>query len=980
MAAHIWTVADAAPVLLRLAGPDGACTWVSSAWRRFRGRDASAELGRGWTEGIHPDDLQDLLAAYRAAVARREGYEVEYRLRRADGRWRWVLERGRPADGADGEPSLVSAALDVTERHRAHEELLRSREELRLALEAGSMGTWVWDRRTGEVSRDTHLHALYGLGPDRSVGSFEEFMSLVHPDDRALVQAEVERAMAEGGTYELEHRIVRPDGVVRWVERRGEAFFDESGAVAGTRGLVVDVTARKEAEAERNRLLAAERQARHAAELAARRVAHLQAVTAGLADARSVADVAEVIVSQGATGLDAGSAALCLANEDGDQLEIIREVGYPPDLVQRFRSFPVDAPLPASECLRSGEMVLLRSLAERDARFPGLADTPARNQSHAAVPLFVHGRASGAIALGWAEPRDFDDGDRAFLLALAQHAGQAVDRARFYESERWRAERQAFLAEASRLLGSSLDYERTLEQVARLAVPPTADACSIHLRDDGGFRLLAAVHRDPAKEDLMRRLGGAWCLSDDQLARVAADGPLLLPRVDDDHRGQAGGDAAHLAALHELATTSAVAVAVGSPNEVFGVLVLGMDGDRRYRPGDLAFVEDVAARAAAAISNGRAHRARTEIARALQHSLLPPEVPVIPGVEVAARYHPLGDEIEVGGDFYDLFRADGARWGLVIGDASGKGVLAASLTALARYTVRTAARREPTASAVLELLNQSILDQGVGERFCTIALALLSMDRGGVRFDVACGGHPLPLLVGPTGEVRPVGRPGTAMGLVESPSLEDESHHLEPGEALVLFTDGMIEARSPDGTFAEGLLEATLAGCGGLSADAIADAVDEALIEFVGGRPRDDTALLVVRRPVEVFDLEILPEARAVSVSRHLLQEWLDRQLAATPAVADDLGLVATELVTNAARAARTGVQLHAAADALAVTLDVSDDGPGFGGRVPVVTSTGATDAIVGTGLRIVGSLVDECVVQSGSSGTVVRCVKRRGR
>ena len=972
-----WRALATAPVLLWTGTHDGRCTYVSYQWRDYTGRSLAEEIGNGWWGAIHPDDRKRRQAAFAEAATDPEPFEVEYRLRRSDGTWRWLLERGAPLPVSAG-GGLVGACLDVTDRHRHERELLRSREELRLALAAGNMGTWVWDRRTGRVSRDTNLQALYGLDAVPAAGNFDEWVGLVHPEDRSRVLEEVDRALTVGGTYHLEHRIVRPDGTVRWLERRGEAYLDDTGAVAGTRGLVIDVTDRKNAEQERNRLLVAEQEARWAAEVAARRVANLQAVTAGLAEARTAEEVAEVIVVQAAEGLGAASAALCLLDDDGDLLEVIRHVGYDPSSIDRFQSFSIDADLPASHALRTGELVLLHSLEERDERYPVLRGVPARNASFAVVPLFVNREPAGAIALGWAAEREFDEDDRRFLTALGQQAAQALDRAQFYEAELWRHERQGFLAEASRLLGSSLDYHATLARVAQLAVPAAGDSCSVHLLEDDDLRTVASFHAEPPPDEVLAD-GPHWCLAATQLLDVLRRGEsLLLPKVDAELRRGWAEDEAHAMLMDRVGSRSILAVPLWSPEQAVGVLVLAMGGSgRRYTSDDVPFVEDLAARAASAVVNGRAHQARTAIAQTLQQSLLPPEVPLLPGLEVAAWYRPVGHDGEVGGDFYDVFAAGDGRWGVVIGDVSGKGVPAASLTALARHTVRTAARRENKPSGVLEALNNSILDDGVGERFCTVALAFLDHDDDGVGITLSCGGQPLPLLVRPDGDVRPVGEPGTAIGLFGGPHLCDTAQRLEPGELLVLFTDGVVEARSPDGTFADGLLESTLAAHAGHPAEAVARGVEAALLEFAGGRPRDDTAILVLRRPPDIFHAHLAPTPLAVPRTRKALRSWLAERLPEEHSLLEDVLLVANELATNAARAARSALDLHVYVDADRVTVDVSDDGPGLGESIPPLVEP-APDALAGRGLHIVGHLADDAVVRSGSCGTLVRCVRRR--
>jgi hypothetical protein len=407
-----------------------------------------------------------------------------------------------------------------------------------------------------------------------------------------------------------------------------------------------------------------------------------------------------------------------------------------------------------------------------------------------------------------------------------------------------------FLAEASRVLGSSLDYEVTLAEMAALAVPTLADACLVHLVDGEGLRLVIAAHRDvamaqrltaavdrPAPHREPRLLGRAAILGESIVLEEVPDS--LLQRVAESE--------SQLEILRALELRSGVVVPLRGQQGILGVFTLAVDGasERRFSAADLPFVEDLAARAAVAIENSRSHQARTEVAQTLQRSLLPPHLPEIAGLELAQRYHSLGD-VEVGGDFFDVFPAGDGRWGVVMGDVCGKGVAAASLTALARYTVRAGAiDGEP--SAVLRLLNRAILDAEVGERFCTITHAMIEPGEGRARVVLACGGHPLPLLLTAAGEVRTVGVPGTAIGLFEDLDLTEIEVLLDAGDTLVLYTDGFTEARSPDGRFDPDLLARALGTAAGGTAEQVAETVDQAILDFEDGCQRDDMALLVLR-------------------------------------------------------------------------------------------------------------------------------------
>jgi serine phosphatase RsbU (regulator of sigma subunit)/anti-sigma regulatory factor (Ser/Thr protein kinase) len=735
-------------------------------------------------------------------------------------------------------------------------------------------------------------------------------------------------------------------------------------------------------DAELARLLQAERDARAAAERSARRLAELQAVTAGLSRARTPDQVAEVIVERATGGSGAASGALCLLSDDGRSMEVARSVGYDEAAIARFRTFPLASDLPAADALRTRRIVLVGSIAERERLYPELGAVPARNQAFALVPVFAGDDPVGAIALGWAEQKTFSEDDVRFLDAIGQQAGQALDRARFYAAEHETAVRQGFLAEASRVLSSSLDYEETLARVARLAVPGIADACTVYLVDEAGLRLMVTAHVDPASEAILRqRMERGRASTNPLLLGIVESGePVLLAELSDTSWEQLAQDPDELEVLRRLGVRSALAVPLSIQERRIGVLALVMGrSDRHYRAADLAFVEDLAGRAAVAIENSRAQQARADVVRTLQRSLLPHTLPLLPGLEIAGRYHPVGGRSEVGGDFYDVFPLGRGRWGAAIGDVCGKGVMAAQLTALARYTVRTAARSEARPSGVLDVLNRSLLDHETGDRFCTIVTAFIDTAEEPVRVTLSCAGHPLPLLIDAAGTVSTLGRSGTAVGLFATPALFDDTHRLLPGETLVLYTDGVVEARAPDGSFADGLLEAVLHRCHGQPADAIAASVESAMLEFQGGHPRDDMAVLVVSAPGPRFRERLAPVAESLTASRRRLRTWLEATVVASTTgdraqVVDDVLLVAGELGTNAVQAARTTVELRAWTGPGSIIVEVTDDGLGFDGVLPPLDAVPDPSSQRGRGLFLVQALTQECRVQSASHGTLIRC------
>jgi len=417
--------------------------------------------------------------------------------------------------------------------------------------------------------------------------------------------------------------------------------------------------------------------------------------------------------------------------------------------------------------------------------------------------------------------------------------------------------RLALLAAAGPSLSASLDYEETLEGITRLLVPELADWCLLDIvEDNGSVNQLAAAHAEEEKEDLLRRLrehrqfGQGDPGSTAEVIRTGQS--VLLPDLPDTtFYERALGRGEHLDIVLRLEPRSLMCVPLLARGRTIGAITLvSSRPERRYDRDDLLLAEDLAYRCALAADNARLYRDRSEIARVLQRSLLPPHLPEIPGVEVGAEYLSVGEASEVGGDFYDLINSVEDGWICAIGDVRGKGVEAASVTALARYTIRAVTLKNDRPSEVLAALNEAMLRQLPEDRFCTTACVRLEPQDGsaGVGVDVSRAGHPPPLLVRPEGAVEEVGCSGRVLGVFPDAELRDTSLRLMPGEALVLYTDGVTEARSPDGDFfGEGRLRHLLSSCAGCDAVTFARRVKGAVLDFQEGYQRDDLAVLVLR-------------------------------------------------------------------------------------------------------------------------------------
>ena len=240
------------------------------------------------------------------------------------------------------------------------------------------------------------------------------------------------------------------------------------------------------------------------------------------------------------------------------------------------------------------------------------------------------------------------------------------------------------------------------------------------------------------------------------------------------------------------------------------------------------------------------------LADTLQATLLPPKPPTVPGMDIAARFRAGEAGLRIGGDFYDVFRLGANDWGIVLGDACGRGAAPASLAATTRWCIRAAAVREFSPSKVLANVNAALLEEGdADDQFCTALFARLELDTCGAWITVANAGHPQPVMVRASDQLAARGTSSWPLGLFAGLEAEDERVGLGPGDFLVLYTDGISEARGPDGSlFGDAGLTATLRACvGSTSASVVADAIMAAADGFAADGFSDDAAVLVVRVP-----------------------------------------------------------------------------------------------------------------------------------
>ncbi|MGF7235462.1 MAG: GAF domain-containing protein, partial [Frankia sp.] len=420
--------------------------------------------------------------------------------------------------------------------------------------------------------------------------------------------------------------------------------------------------------------------------------ARLQRVTASLATATTLDEVAAIVVSEGAAALGASGGGLVVPSDDSG-LTVAGSAGYPDELVARLRAERPDALLPAAEAMRSRVAVWLESPLERDVRFPDLRVLEPAAVAMCALPLVITDRVLGALRFSFAHVRLFDDDERRFADALAAQTAQSLERARLFTVERQARERITFLAEAGDVLTATLDWRRTLDGLTRLLVPRFADWAVVYILNDAGAAALAAIiHRDQETSERLSRefVGSRLDLTQTGgIAQALRTGATVGYRhVPDDIRRRATANLFDPALTSSIDPHRGLAIPLRSQGRVIGAVGLARTHGEAFDADEQSLVEDLATRAATAVGNARQYERERDTALTLQRSLLPQRLPHVPGVNVAWRYLPAGAGSGIGGDWYDVLPLADGTVALLIGDVMGRGVQAAAVMGQLRATAR----------------------------------------------------------------------------------------------------------------------------------------------------------------------------------------------------------------------------------------------------------------------------------------------------
>jgi GAF domain-containing protein len=563
-------------------------------------------------------------------------------------------------------------------------------------------------------------------------------------------------------------------------------------------------------------------------------------LTSALSSAVSIAEVANAILVHGLQQLEARTVSLWLVNEDGTTLDYVGGAGAVLTDVTQFASMPLDADLPGPVVVSTGEPIIYRSTSARNERWPELAPLPSASEASAVLPMQARDEMMGCLSIGYDTARDIGAAELMQLMIVADQCALALDRARLVERERRARETLEFLSEATSVMVSALDAGDVLDQLTSHAVPTIADWCGVWVHDGGYLRRTAL--KIAGADELAQRLlteeaeisieadvpmAQAWRTG--EFEHVAKPGDVLIDAI---YREAA--DAVRAIGLHDIIVCPILARGLR-----LGVITFSFTtSNRRYTPEVFAAAVGLAARAGVALDIAQRFERERTTAATLVAAMLPERLPAIAGWSIVARYLPAGDA--VCGDWYDVTALPGRELLVGVGDSAGHGLPAAALMAELRNAARGLAIAGHQPGHLLDDLSV-LAEQNSLESFATAAYGRLDPTTGAGTWSLA--GHPPPLVVPARGRPRFIQVPTRPALGVPGGHSTDCFFTLEPGDTLLLYTDGLIERRGE-------LLDVGFDRLARAAAAPVSDAAELAdrLIEALCADLRDDCCLLVLHR------------------------------------------------------------------------------------------------------------------------------------
>jgi serine/threonine-protein kinase RsbW len=519
---------------------------------------------------------------------------------------------------------------------------------------------------------------------------------------------------------------------------------------------------------------------------------------------------------------------------DGDRITMASASGSSPRT--GLRSVALSGRSAPARCVRGRRMVF-GAPSSRDVACGETGDRPV---PAGVIPIALPDRCLGALVVAYDDEDAIDDEERGFLAAVAEQAAQALDRAAGYAQQAETARVSSFLADSAQILSEAPGYADALERLATLALSVMGDICLIDVVDqDRGLERMVGRHRDPALQGLVDRLGHQYPpltnVAHPAMAVIGAGHSSWSPHLTEQFLRQTSNDDEHYSLMKELRFRSYLSVPLLTAGEVIGALSLISSG-RPFKAEDVAFAERLAHQVAAVVGNARRFDATLQTSHILQRSLLPQRLPDVDGLSIDSRYLPSSRWLEVGGDFYDALVLPSRRVGFMIGDVAGHNRDAAAAMGQLRAAARALSGQVHSPAELIAALQWSWDLLGF-ERIATALFGRLDPKSG--ELILASAGHHPPLLIeSGRAEYLPV-TPTTPLGAPETVA-NDWEGRLEPGQVLLLYTDGVVDQRSGRGM--DRLAREAAAG------EVHPAAVCERVIAMLPRRRLDDVALLALGR------------------------------------------------------------------------------------------------------------------------------------
>ena len=542
---------------------------------------------------------------------------------------------------------------------------------------------------------------------------------------------------------------------------------------------------------------------------------------------------------------------LLLVDESRGGLVWKKSIGYPPEEVARHELIPLDRSI-ASAAVRTGHTIIVDDLHTDARNFRVPVEGGEEPRSEIAVPLVLvrDQRVVGVLTLESAEPNYFNRDHERLINVLGNHLAIALEHARLYDELRQRTSEMRTLIEIGHEITSILDLDRLLNHIA-----PLLDRVINY-----EFLLVGLIEEE--REEFVWHVEEGYGVESRARASRTPSGRGIVGRVVREHQTQIVGDVSRDPdyfvndAWRDQGQRSEIAVPLNFEDRVIGVIVLESSRQNAFSEYHARLLESIANHLSIAIVNARLHARSVEGERKLEHEILmardvqramiPESAPVLKGFEIAARLEPA---LNLSGDFYDYIPLSAKRLGLFIGDVSGKGVRAAMGMAASRSLLRSVVRRGQGPARAMRDVNLRLYRDLGRQLLVTLVYGVIDAERR--TFQYCNAGHNPPLLIKPSGKLRALKTGGLLMGVFDRQQYKSETLNLERGDLLFFYTDGLIDAHTPQPEridFGEGRLIELLLTHRQMRAGALADKVVSHVKEFAAAaHQHDDITLVVVR-------------------------------------------------------------------------------------------------------------------------------------